>query len=43
MAGLAGVSYGVLGFALGAYTGKSSYAWGFGAGLMAIEWIANCL
>ena len=43
MAGLAGVSYGVLGFALGAYTGKSSYAWGFGAGLMAIEWIANSL
>jgi putative exporter of polyketide antibiotics len=43
MAGLAGVSYGVLGFALGAYTGKSSYAWGFGAGLMAIEWIANAV
>tara|TARA_B110000444_G_C18667730_1_gene513757 strand:- start:18 stop:842 length:825 start_codon:yes stop_codon:yes gene_type:complete len=43
MAGLAGVSYGVLGFALGAYTGKSSYAWGFGAGLMAIEWISNSL
>jgi putative exporter of polyketide antibiotics len=43
MAGLAGVSFGVLGFALGAYTGKSSYAWGFGAGLMAIEWISNSL
>ncbi len=43
MAVLAGVSYGVLGFALGAYTGKSSYAWGFGAGLMAIEWIANAV
>jgi putative exporter of polyketide antibiotics len=43
MAGLAGVSFGVLGFALGAYTGKSSYAWGFGSGLMAIEWISNSL
>ena len=33
----------MLGLALGAYTGKSSYAWGFGAGLMAIEWISNSL
>ena len=43
MAGLAGVSYGVLGFALGAYTGKSSSAWAFGAGLMALEWISTSL
>ena len=43
MAGLAGVSFGVLGFALGAYTGKSSSAWAFGAGLMAFEWISNSL
>jgi len=40
---LAGVSFGVLGFALGAYTGKSSMAWAFGGGLMAIEYLANSL
>ena len=40
---LAGVSFGVLGFALGAYTGKSSTAWAFGGGLMAIEYLANSL
>ena len=42
-AALAGVSFGVLGFALGAYTGKSSMAWAFGGGLMAIEYLANSL
>ena len=40
---LAGVSFGVLGFALGAYTGKSSMAWAFGGGLMAIEYLSNSL
>jgi ABC-2 type transport system permease protein len=40
---LAGVSFGVLGFALGAFTGKSSMAWAFGGGLMAIEYLANSL
>ena len=40
---LAGVSFGALGFALGAFTGKSSFAWGFGAGLMAIEYLINSL
>ena len=40
---LAGVSLGVLGFALGAYTGKSSMAWAFGGGLMAIEYLSNSL
>ena len=40
---LAGVSFGVLGFALGAFTGKSSLAWAFGGGLMAIEYLANSL
>jgi len=40
---LAGVSFGVLGFAFGAYTGKSSMAWAFGGGLMAIEYLANSL
>ena len=40
---LAGVSFGVLGFALGAYTGKSSMAWAFGGGLMALEYLANSL
>ena len=40
---LAGVSFGVLGFALGSYTGKSSMAWAFGGGLMAIEYLSNSL
>ena len=40
---LAGVSFGVLGFALGAFTGKSSMAWAFGGGLMAIEYLSNSL
>ena len=40
---LAGVSFGVLGFALGAYTGKSSMAWAFGGGLMAFEYLSNSL
>ena len=40
---LAGVSFCVLGFALGAYTGKSSMAWAFGGGLMAIEYLSNSL
>ena len=40
---LAGVSFGVLGFALGAYTGKSSMAWAFGGGLMVLEYLANSL
>ena len=42
-AALAGVSFGVLGFSLGAYTGKSSMAWAFGGGLMATEYLANSL
>ena len=40
-AGLGGVSYGVLGFAMAAFFGKSSRAWSFGMGLLAIEWISN--
>ena len=40
---LAGVSFGALGFAAGAYTGKSSMAWAFGGGLMALEYLSNSL
>ena len=40
-ASLGGVSYGVLGFAMAAFFGKSSRAWSFGMGLLAIEWIGN--
>jgi len=42
-AGLAGVSFGALGFALGAFTGKSSMAWAFGGGLMVFEYLATSL
>jgi hypothetical protein len=42
-AALAGVSFGALGFALGAFTGKSSMAWAFGGGLMAFEYLTNSL
>jgi putative exporter of polyketide antibiotics len=40
---LGGVSYGVLGFSIAAYTGKSSNGWTFGMGLLGIEWISNML
>ena len=42
-AALAGVTFGALGFALGAFTGKSSMAWAFGGGLMAFEYLTNSL
>ncbi|MDC3122579.1 hypothetical protein OA406_02130 [Acidimicrobiaceae bacterium] len=42
-AALAGVSFGALGFALGAFTGRSSMAWAFGGGLMAFEYLTNSL
>ena len=42
-AALGGVTYGALGFAIAAYTGKSSNGWAFGIGLLAIEWISNML
>ena len=42
-AALGGVTYGALGFAMAAYTGKSSNGWAFGIGLLAIEWISNML
>ena len=40
---LGGVSYGVVGFSIAAYTGKSSNGWTFGMGLLGIEWISNML
>ena len=42
-AALAGITFGALGFALGAFTGKSSMAWAFGGGLMAFEYLSNSL
>ena len=42
-AALGGVTYGALGFAMAAFTGKSSNGWAFGIGLLAIEWISNML
>jgi hypothetical protein len=35
LAAFAGVSFGALGFALGAFTGQSSMAWAFGGGFLA--------
>jgi len=40
---LGGVSFGVLGYSISMYTGKSGNAWNFGMGLLAIEWLSNML
>tara|TARA_B100000945_G_scaffold86355_1_gene67076 strand:+ start:5470 stop:6303 length:834 start_codon:yes stop_codon:yes gene_type:complete len=40
---LGGVSFAAFGFAIGAYTGKSSLSWAAGIGLLAIEWLSGML
>ena len=38
---LGGVTFGVLGFSIAAFSGNSSQAWTFGMGILGIEWISN--